>query len=38
MMRVLNTHDVLLSLAALIENPSWMRRLNEVRGTLGWGG
>jgi hypothetical protein len=31
MTRVLDTHDVLLGLVPLIENPPWTRRLDTVR-------
>lgn len=31
MTRVLDTHDVLLGLVALVENPPWTRRTNEVK-------
>lgn len=31
MTRVLDTHDVLLGLVVLVENPPWTRRTEEVR-------
>lgn len=38
MTRVLDTHDVLIGLVVLVENPPWTKRTEEVSETAGGGG